>query len=97
MFNESKRHILVFIQYGSFFNITLTLECNLDPWSPSLISTTGDYKGIHYFLIFTLKQRLFALPRTTSIDSPQANFNQNKKKKKRLSKADPNFEMYCNF
>ena len=31
------------------------------PYTPLLYSKTGVYRGIHYFLIFALKQRLWVL------------------------------------
>ena len=42
--------------------ITKTSPCNEDPLTPPLLySKTGVYKGIHYFLIFALKHRLWVL------------------------------------
>ena len=46
-------------------NIMLTCPCNVHPpYTPLLYSKTGDYRGIHYFLIFALKHRLWVLVRT---------------------------------
>ena len=36
------------------------------PYTPLLYSKTGVYKGIHFFLIFSLKHRLWVLVRTAS-------------------------------
>ena len=37
------------------------------PYTPLLSSKTGVYRGIHYFLIFALKHRLWVLVRTASV------------------------------
>ena len=42
--------------------IMLTGPCEVDP-----LHSTGVYRGIHYFLIFALKHRLWVLVRTTSL------------------------------
>ena len=34
------------------------LMLNMSPYTPALYSKIGVYRGIHYFLIFTLKHRL---------------------------------------
>ena len=38
--------------------------CFIPPYTPLLYSKTGVYRGIHYFLIFALKHRLWVLVRT---------------------------------
>ena len=49
----------------------LRSSCNVDPLPPPLsyrkYSKTGVYRGIHYFLIFALKHRLWVLVRTASL------------------------------
>ena len=37
------------------------------PYTPILYSKTGVYRGIHFFLIFALKHRLWVLVRTASL------------------------------
>ena len=37
------------------------------PYIPLLNSKTGVYRGIHYFLIFALKHRLWVLDKTASV------------------------------
>ena len=37
------------------------------PHTPLSYSKTGVYRGIHYFLIFVLKHRLWVLVRTASV------------------------------
>ena len=45
--------------------IMLIGPCNVDPpYTPLSYSKTGVYRGIHCFLIFALKQRLWILVRT---------------------------------
>ena len=39
----------------------------IPPCTPLLYSKTGVYRGIHYFLIFPLKHRLWVLARTASV------------------------------
>ena len=39
----------------------LTCMCNVDPLTPHFYSKIGVYRGIHYFLIFALKHRLWLL------------------------------------
>ena len=40
----------------------LTFPCNVDPLTPNFyFSKTEVYRGIHYFLIFALKHRLWVL------------------------------------
>ena len=43
----------------------LTCPCNIHPLTPHVKSKTGVNKGIHYFLIFALKHRLWVLVSTT--------------------------------
>ena len=38
----------------------------IPPYTPLLYSKTGVYRGLHYFLIFALKHRLWVLVRTAS-------------------------------
>ena len=38
----------------------------IPPYTPLLYSKTGVYSGIHYFLAFALKHRLWVLVRTAS-------------------------------
>ena len=45
-------------------NIMITCPCNVHPL---LYSKTGVYRGIHYFLIFALKHRLWVLAKTASV------------------------------
>ena len=40
--------------------------CFIPPYTPLLYRKTGVYRGIHYFLIFALKHRLWVLVRTAS-------------------------------
>ena len=48
--------------------IMLTSPCNIDPLNPTFIySKIGVYRGMHYFIIFALKHRLWVLVRTASI------------------------------
>ena len=48
--------------------IMLTCPCNEDPLTPHFyIGKTGVYRGIHYFLNFALKHRLWVLVRTASL------------------------------
>ena len=41
--------------------------CFIIPYTPLLYSKTGVYTGIHFFLIFALKHRLWVLIRTASM------------------------------
>ena len=41
--------------------IMRTCPFNVDPLPPTSNSITGVYRGIHYFIIFTLKYRLWVL------------------------------------
>ena len=41
--------------------------CFIPPYTPLLYSKTGVYRGMHYFLIFALKHRLWVLVRTHNI------------------------------
>ena len=48
--------------------IRITCPCDLyPPYTPLLYSKTGVYRGIHFFLIFALKHRLWVLIRTASM------------------------------
>ena len=48
--------------------IRITCPCNVyPPYTPFLYSKTGVYRGIHFFLIFALKQRSRVLVRTASL------------------------------
>ena len=42
--------------------------CFIPPYTPLLYSKTGVYRGVHYFLIFALKHRLWILVRTASFE-----------------------------
>ena len=45
-----------------------TCPCKEDPLTPHFyIEKTGVYRGVHYFLIFALKHRLWVLVRTASL------------------------------
>ena len=44
----------------------MSVKCT-PPYTPLLYSKTGVYRGIHYFLIFVLKHRLWSLVRTASL------------------------------
>ena len=48
-------------------DIMLTCLCKIPPYTPLFYSKTGVYRGIHFFLIFALKHRLWVLVRTTSL------------------------------
>ena len=49
-------------------NIMQTCPCNVHPlYTPLLYSKTVVYRGIHYFLIFALKHRLWVLVRTAAV------------------------------
>ena len=43
----------------------------IPPYTPLLYSKTGVYRGIHFFLIFALKHRLWVVVRTVHIKSSQ--------------------------
>ena len=49
------------------FNIKITCSCDLYPLHPTFYGKTGVYRGIHYFLIFALKHRLWVLIRNASV------------------------------
>ena len=44
----------------------MSVQCR-PPYTPLLCSKIGVYRGIHYFLIFALKHRLWVLVRTASM------------------------------
>ena len=50
----------------SFDIIDLTCQCNA-PYTPLSYSRIGVYRDIHYFLIFPLKHRSWALVRTALV------------------------------
>ena len=50
----------------NFHQANMSVYCR-PPYIPLLYSKTGVYRGIHNFLIFALKQRLWVLVRTTSM------------------------------
>ena len=59
----------------------LTCPCNEEtPYIPLLYSKTGVYKGIHFFLTFALKHRLWVLVRTASRVPTINILSKNKKK-----------------
>ena len=56
---------MTLISWG-FHHITKTSPCT-PPYTPLLYSKTGVYRGIHIFLIFAPKHRLWVLVRTASL------------------------------
>ena len=64
-----RKHCLVYMVTGLF--ITKTSPCNEDLLTPHFyIVTIGVYRGIHYFLLFALKHRVWVLVRTASLRVP---------------------------
>ena len=57
-------YIVCIVRMESY--IMITHPCKLYPFRCQLNIVTGVYRGIHYFLIFALKHRLWALVRTAS-------------------------------
>ena len=65
---ETRNRLMSIVTFVcSYVAIRITSPCDLYPLTPHLYSKTGVYRGIHYFLIFALKHRLWVLVRTASV------------------------------
>ena len=73
--------VQVFVSLWFYYLIiTKTCPCNKDPLTPHwYIVKLGFTEGIHYFLIFALKHRLWVRVRTASVYTHNLCFEQNKK------------------
>ena len=61
-------NLYLFLKSQNTLSIKITSPCiNEHPYTPLLYSKTRVYRGIHYFLIFALKHRLWILVRTASL------------------------------
>ena len=68
----------------------MSVQCR-PPYTPLLFSETGVYRGIHFFLIFALKHRLWVLVRTASTHN--LCFEQKYETIQKISTE--NFHLYC--
>ena len=63
--SEYSEHPILNRVFTVRMNITKTSPCYEGPLTPHLYSKTEVYRGMHYFLIFALKHRLWVLVRTS--------------------------------
>ena len=78
--NTHHIYLSISLSYSSDFGIKLVIRHStlihhqdnmsvkcIPPYTPLLYSKTGVYRGIHFFLIFSQKHRLWVLVRTASL------------------------------
>ena len=66
-----------------------SVKC-IPPYTPFLYSKTGVYRGIHFFLIFALKHRLWVLVCVPTVNV----LSENNKKKKHQNFSFENYHFY---